>query len=68
MNKNAWLTKSRFHAKMFFRFPTSILVEDTFAKTYEAKRKVLSGVFFKQKLHDMTNLIKDCTIASVRKL
>ena len=68
VNKNPWLTKSRFHAKMFFRFPTSILVEETGSETYEPKRKVLSSVFFKQKLQDMTKLIKECTIDNVRKL
>jgi hypothetical protein len=68
VNKNPWLTKSRFHAKMFFRAPTSLIVEQTQSVTYEAKRKVLSGVFFKQKLQAMTKLIKECTIANIRKL
>lgn len=65
VNKNPWLTKSKFHAKMSFRTSKSIIITETQDEHYELKRKTLSGVFFKQSLQNMMRVIKECTLDNI---
>jgi cytochrome P450 len=69
INKNKYLTKSIFQKRLVNDVvPESIAFQMTEHPKYAEKRKVLSGIFFKQKLIEMTTCIKQCTLDNIRLL
>ena len=69
MHKNTFVTKSDRSIKIFGNFVRNgLFFTPTNDPLFPARRKALSGAFFKQKLIGMSKIIKEATTEQIRRL